>query len=196
MRLFFDLETTGKANMKTSHTDPRQPYIVQLGALLTDDDGTERSSLNVIIRPQGWTIPKEAADIHGITTEMAAICGIPIESALSVFTQFLRNSSVVVAHNIDFDFLVICSEFHRKRKPEVIQLLEASDKFCTMRASTDICQLPGLYGFKWPKLTEAHKHFFGMELEGAHDAMTDLRACARIYFELQKLNAPKTPDAN
>lgn len=59
MKLFFDAETTGKAAMREPYNSPRQPHIVQLAALLTDDDGIERGAMNVIVRPDGYGIPDE-----------------------------------------------------------------------------------------------------------------------------------------
>lgn len=190
MKLFFDTETTGKADMRGSTKANHQPHIVQFGALLTEDNGDERASMNVIIKPTGWEIPKEASDIHGITTETAVRCGVPLASAIGLFSNMLAVSSELVAHNIDFDLFVVQCALHRLGldgiRGSVIcaERLENIGVFCTMKSATDVCQLPGPYGFKWPKLTEAHKHFFGEELSGAHDAMTDLRAC--IYFELTK----------
>jgi hypothetical protein len=58
-----------------------------------------------------------------------------------------------------------------------------------MKASTDLCKLPSQFkrgGYKWPKLQEAYKHFFGEEFASAHDAMADLRACRRVFFHLLK----------
>lgn len=185
MILFFDTETTGKADFKSDHTKAHQPHVVQLAALLAEVDGTERATLSVIIKPDGWTIPTETAAIHGITTEIAERCGIPLFSAMSAFSNLTLRASKVVAHNIDFDMLICRAAFHRLGKSDAFKSAEG---FCTMHATTEICQLPGPYGFKWPKLTEAHKHFFGTEVEGAHDAMADVRACARIYFELIKQN--------
>lgn len=191
MKLFFDTETTGKANMRGMLTDPSQPHIVQFGALLTEDDGTERGALDAIIKPNGWMIPKEASDIHGITTEDAERCGVQIGAALAIFSNMLAASNELIAHNIDFDLFVVRCALYRIQNQHkgafaCNERLDSMQMFCTMKSTTDICQLPGPYGFKWPKLTEAHKHFFGSDLEGAHDAMTDLRACKRIYFEINK----------
>lgn len=202
MKLFFDTETTGKANMRGSTTDAGQPRIVQFAALLTEDDGTERGSIDVIIKqPPGFNIPKEASDIHGITDEIAERCGVQLGSTLALFSNMLAVSEELIAHNVEFDvFVTGVGLFHIseiKGSLTCAERLSRVAKFCTMKSATNVCRLPGNYGsFKWPKLTEAHKHFFGEELTGAHDAMTDLRACKRIYFELQKLNAQKTPDAN
>lgn len=40
---------------------------------------------------------------------------------------------------------------------------------------------------KAPKLAECVKHFFGEDLAGAHDALVDVRACARVFFRLRDL---------
>lgn len=193
MKLFFDTETTGKANFKCAPNHPSQPRIVQLAALLIGDDGEEHGAINVIIKPEGCTIPSEAAAIHGITTEKALACGVPIVSALSVFSNLLHLADLLVAHNIDFDDLVVSSDLTRLPNAGAQKCFERMGtigKFCTMKSTTQICRLPGNYGdFKWPKLTEAHKHLFGTDIEGAHDAMNDVRACARVYFEITKEKA-------
>lgn len=198
MKLFFDTETTGKTNMRGRIDDANQPHIVQLGAIFTDDDGAERGSIDVIIKPNGWTIPKEASDIHGITTEDAERCGVSVESALSLLSSMVRSSEEIVAHNIDFDAFMLHVELSRlervwKKVSGFRDRLDLIPMFCTMKSSTDICKIPGMYGNKWPKLSEAYMHFFGEELTGAHDAMTDLRACKRIYFAIQNLNSQKSP---
>jgi DNA polymerase III epsilon subunit-like protein len=61
-----------------------------------------------------------------------------------------------------------------------------------MRSSTDIIKLPKARGagYKWPKLTEAYRHFFGVDFADAHRAISDSRACKEIYFHL---NPPVKP---
>ena len=101
--LFFDTETTGLPNYDRPVDPPSQPHIVQLAAILVDDDGIERASLNTIIKPEGWTIPEGAAAVHGISTELAAAVGIEIRAALGVFLRLRRIATTAVAHNIKFD---------------------------------------------------------------------------------------------
>ena len=62
---------------------------------------------------------------------------------------------------------------------------------CTMLSSTGILKIKTKQGYKWPKLEECIKFFFDEQLEGAHDALTDVRACIRVYKELEKLKAFK-----
>lgn len=187
MKLFFDCETTGKSNFRLPSDHPSQPRVVQFAAILTDDEGAEVGCLSSIIQPDGWTIPEEATSIHGISTAKAQACGIPIVTALSMFNIFARRADTVIAHNIDFDWLVTHGEFLRAEKLPVFVTLA---KFCTMKATTPLCKLPGKFGdFKWPKLSEAYQIILGKELIGAHDALADVRACKELYFWLTK-NTP------
>lgn len=184
MKVFFDTETTGKCDFRAGLEYDGQPRIVQMAALLTDDAGEELGMFSVTIQPDGWRIPEEAAAIHGITTEMASVSGVPIVRALGMLSSFCHQSDELIAHNIDFDHLVTMSEYYRAGKTARIASMA---RFCTMKAATDLCELPGNYGkYKWPKLSEAMSILLKKELIGAHDALADVRGCAELYFFLKK----------
>ena len=191
MILFFDTETTGfpLKQFPASHVD--QPYLVQLAALLTEDDGRERASMNCIIEPTGYQIPDKVAAIHGISTDLARRCGVPLSTALRLFICLSRRADRLVAHNIQFDCAII--ETAMSRVP-AIPHEPIYDTYCTMKAATAICKIPSanphFSAYKWPKLSECYKIFFGEDLVGAHDALVDVRACARVYFHLT------SPDRN
>jgi len=175
MNLFFDTETTGKANMRLPASHPTQPRLVQLACILAD--GVEEVAvLSCIVKPSGFEIPLEASNVHGITTEVATSQGIALESALKVFSELAALAGQYVAHNIGFDLLVMTRELGK---------WQVRPNFCTMEAMTPICELPGPYGFKWPRLSEAYEHAFQTPLVGAHDALADVRACKRLYDWLQ-----------
>jgi len=189
MLLFFDTETTGKADFKAPLIHPSQPHLVQLDAILTDDAFNVRGAANLIVKPEGYTIPKEASDIHGITQEIADKFGVDRETVLSVFSQLAKQATVFVAHNFSFDHLIMSTLSYRVTNARGRFSHLADGAFCTMQAMTPICKLPGNYGnFKWPKLQEAYKHAFGKEFEGAHDAMADVRACLELYKWLKIKN--------
>jgi len=57
-----------------------------------------------------------------------------------------------------------------------------------MQESTNLCKLPGPRGYKFPKLEELHKVLFGCNFEGAHDALDDIKATERCFWELVKRN--------
>lgn len=187
MILFYDTETTGKADFNADHTAPHQPRIIQLAALLCDNTGRELASLNTLIEPDGWLIDPGAEAVHGISLEDCKRSGIPIVSALSVFNGMLIKAFCASGHNEKFDRMLVMSELHRMAKPH---RFDGKDTFCTMQRTTDICRLPGRrFGqFKWPKLEEAFRHFFpDREMDSAHDAMSDVRACRDIYFALNSI---------
>ena len=59
---------------------------------------------------------------------------------------------------------------------------------CPMKPSTNICQIPSHRGFKWPKVEEAHKHFFGdVGYIEAHRGADDAFHEADIVFQLFKM---------
>lgn len=175
--LFFDTETTVIADFKAPHDAPHQPRLVQLAAILAADDGAELASVDVMIRPHGFDIPIEATAIHGITTADAVTYGVPLFHALSLFSSLARVASDYVCHNYEFDSLVMRGECER-----LVVEYPVRTGNCTMRLMTDVCQLPGPYGFKWPSLAAAYRHCFQKELVDAHDALADVRACKEVFF--------------
>lgn len=190
MTLVFDTETTGKAEFKLPATHASQPDLVQIGALLFDDEWKVRGEINLIVQPNGWIIPKEVSDIHGITQDIADKCGVQRHIAVKAFIALASQATTFVAHNIQFDELIMNVAVFREELVQEFGLASSrmkDSKFCTMHAMTSICKIPGRYDdFKWPRLQEAFKHAFGKEFEGAHDAMADVRACADIYRWLMK----------
>lgn len=107
MILVFDTETTGKANFYLPAADPSQPHPVQIGAILVDSNYEIRGEMNMIVKPSGWTIPESASSIHGITQEIAEQYGLPKCTVLNVFCELASKASIIVAHNLDFDYLVM-----------------------------------------------------------------------------------------
>lgn len=187
MTLIFDTETTGKAHFDLPVDHPSQPRLVQLAGLLLDANLDERAAFCLLVNPDGYEIPKEASAIHGITTEIAEAAGFQLPGVLEFFSRFMSRARTRVAHNQDFDSLVLGSAFSRIDSTNHLALIR--DAFCTMRKMTDHCKLPGKYGFKWPKLEEAYRHCTGADLSGAHDALVDCRACATIYRWLRNSRA-------
>ena len=191
MYLFFDTETTGlPKNWSAPVTDfANWPRLVQLAWLICDDKGNELSGENYIIKPEGFLIPIEAANVHGISTEKALKQGKDLQNALNDFSNTINNSNVLVAHNINFDIKIIGAEFLRKN---VINSLKDIPKFCTMQTTTNYCKIPHANsnggGYKWPKLVELHTKLFAEDFSNAHDALADVKACARCFFELKKKN--------
>lgn len=178
--LFYDTETTGLPDWKSPSDSLEQPHIVQLAAILADQD-TQKiiSSMDVIVRPEGWEISEEMTAIHGISHEQAVKVGVPEDLALHMFLK-LWNGSLRAAHNKTFDQRIIRIAIKRYAESELIQenWAEKDNHFCTMRAAQ------GVIGGKQPKLSEAYEHFTGNVLEGAHNAMVDTMACMEVYWSI------------
>ena len=196
----YDTETTGLPDFKARSADPIQPHIVQLAVLLFDDDGKEIESDCVIVKPDDWVIPEDMTAIHGISHERAMDEGIPEDEAVDLFLVRQARASIRVAHNESFDRRIMRIAMTRAGyERDMIQAVEGRKIYCTCNAATPIVNLPptdkmiarGMTQPKSASLIECMKHFFDEELPGAHDALIDARACARIYFHLQSLNAPQ-----
>lgn len=186
--LYFDTETTGVLPRYGPQTVANVPRIVQLAASLRCSERGVLMSVNFIIRPDGFSIPTGASDVHGITTEMAMELGIPLLSALAPFSQMVAVADVCVAHNMDFDDPVVAFEMERLGK---VNRLAEKPKVCTMKAMVDVVRIPptpkmvraGFNHFKSPSLMETFEFLFGRKFDDAHDALADVNACAEIHQE-------------
>jgi DNA polymerase-3 subunit epsilon len=181
--MFLDTETTD-----LPHCSDREegvtiwPRLVQIAWLQVDGQRREMSAASHIIKPIGFTIPVEATKIHHITTEQALEEGEEIPDVLIDFERLVRASDSIVAHNLAFDEGVVMGEFNRAGLATV---LPSREKICTMEQSTEFCALEGLYGPKWPKLSELNARLFGARLEESHDASVDVRTAAKCFWELK-----------
>ena len=201
LALFYDTETTGLPDFKAPSEAAHQPHIVQLAALLVDLDTRQTiQSMDVIVRPHGWTIPDEVAAVHGITTEHAADVGIPERLAVEMFMDLWNNRNRV-AHNEQFDARILRialmrhqgNIFHSPSGKSVPDIWKEGRAECTARMATPICALPptdkmkavGRFNHKTPNLGEAYRHFTGNDLQNAHSAMADVLACRDVYFAIK-----------
>ncbi|HBF88445.1 MAG TPA: 3'-5' exonuclease [Bacteroidales bacterium] len=186
MYLFFDTETTGlPKSWKAPVTDLNNwPRLVQLAFLLYDINGNKITEGDFIIKPEGFTIPADASKIHGISTQKALEEGHKLYTVLEQFQALINESEFLVAHNISFDEKIVGAEFLRNNMPDIDA---KKRKICTMQSSTNFCAINGLYGYKWPKLSELHYKLFKTDFEEAHNASVDISVTAKCFWELKRL---------
>ncbi|KMQ93925.1 exonuclease rnase t and dna polymerase iii [Lasius niger] len=137
--LFFDTETTGLIRKDLPVGDTAQPHCVQIAALLCNKEGEIQSSLNLLVRADGWRIPAQATQVHGITEAQTRQYGVREEIAAEIFYNLASNAFAIVGHNIGFDISVIETLFYRVKK-SAWRLPE--HKYCTMNLSKRTLNLP------------------------------------------------------
>lgn len=197
---FYDTETTSLPIWGEPSESDAQPHLVQIAGVLADADNQEAlSSIDLIIRPDGWEITEESAAIHGITHEMAMKYGVPESVAVQMFLA-LRGSAPRVAHNKGFDIRILRIALMRYGTEADVELwAETDDHLCTMAQSKPIVQAPfknGRGGIKNPTLAEAHLHILGRPLEDAHSALADTVGCMNLYWAMNPVAFPLPAEAS
>ena len=184
--LFFDTETTGlPQNWRAPVEDLENwPRMVQIAWTLYKDS-VKISSCNYIIEPEGFEIPIESSKIHGITTARAKKDGASLQVVLKEFQDLVAKADFLVAHNISFDQMIVGAELLRKNMQNNII---TKSRICNMEISTNFCAIPsvnGYSGYKWPKLSELYMKLFGKEFEDSHNALADVEATAKCFWEMK-----------
>jgi len=184
--LILDTETTGlpkRWNAPITDTD-NWPRCVQIAWQLHDENGKPLEHQDFLIKPNGFNIPFEAEQIHGISTELATEKGFLLEEVLSKLNNVLSRAKFIVGQNLRFDLNVLNCEFYRTGISTDLEQKPILDT-CT-ETTAELLQLPGGRGgkYKFPNLTELHNFLFGVPFEEAHNATADVEATARCFFEL------------
>ena len=188
MYIIFDTETTGlprRWKAPISDTD-NWPRVVQIAWQLHDDMGNLIESKDYLIKPEGYDIPYDSEQIHGISTALAEKNGADLKSVLEEFNISLTKAKFVVGQNVQFDLNVWGCEYYRASLETPMGEMAVLDT-CT-EVTANICQLPGGRGgrFKLPTLTELHKHLFAQDFAEAHNATADVEATTRCFLELMR----------
>lgn len=186
--LVFDTETTGLVNRGLPFNHPSQPHLVQLGAILYDEDRKVRAEANLIINEK-VPIPQKAVDVHGIDQEVASRFGVYSTTSLAVLRELVRVSDRIAAYNASYDLDIIAIERTRQFMNEYIRDVSVA---CAMLSASKHMKIPGRHpgSYAWPKLQEAYKALVSPNgFDGAHDAMADVRACAEVLWALEDAGA-------
>lgn len=183
--LFFDTETTGlPKNWKASYKELNNwPRLVQIAWIISDVNGSIIEQNNYIIKPNGYSIPEDATEIHKISTQKALQYGHELDFVLNQFNDCVNKSDIIVAHNLSFDLNVIASEMFRSN---INSDIFDKEQICTMESTINFCKLPGNYGYKFPKLSELYQKLFYSTFDEAHDASVDIKATFKCFYELLK----------
>jgi DNA polymerase-3 subunit alpha len=186
MYLIFDTETTGlpkKWNAPLTESE-NWPRCIQIAWQIHDAAGAVISHEDYLIQPDGYTIPFDSEQIHGISTALAEAQGVPLDEVLEKFHKALDEVDYVVGHNVSFDRNIMGAEYLRSGLEDVLENKAVVDT-CT-EETAQLCQLPGGRGgkFKLPTLSELYRFLFQESFMEAHNATADVEATSRAFLEL------------
>ena len=196
MFLIFDTETTGlPRNYNAPLTDSDNwPRMIQVAWQLHDTYGNLLHSKSIIVKPDGYTIPFNSVQIHGITNERAIEEGQDLKAILQEFVTIVSQSNYLCGHNIEFDNNIVGAELLRCGLDNIL----ASKPFIDTKndQTTSYCAIPGGRGgkFKWPTLTELYTKLFNDTFAEAHNAAFDVLATGKVFFEIIKRGITKVTE--
>lgn len=187
MRMYFDTETTNFYFFEKGWDHPDQPACAQVAAVLETDSGKTVAAVSALIA-QRWparktqpTIDQRITDLCHITNEDIEMYGQDPQLVWNQLVLMMRAAREMVAHNEEFDVKIF------RRFATDLGLSDPIDtlppRFCTMRESTRLIQLPGM---KRPKLGEAFHWATGRQMSGAHDALNDVYGCRQVYRAIMR----------
>lgn len=195
-RLIIDCETSGLFP-KPGQPGP-EPRIVQLGALLLDEEWRSQGELCLLI-DNGAKIHPKAEEVHGISEEMCRNFGVIEVDAVRLLAYWICPQCEVGIYNFDFDSRLLTSAFEKEFGPPGIRW-DLLDTECVMKLATPVCKIPfpnqrrfshhgNARQWKWPRLEEAYSILTGKQVKGAHNALADCRMTAEVW---QALISPPT----
>ncbi len=180
----FDLETTG--------VDVETDRIVTAFFGVLDRHGRVVQGRGWIVKPVGYIIPDEAADIHGVTTEHALTMGSDGATAVREIVREIIDwcklqGLPLVGHNLAYDLTLLDREilrYHPTRS--VAKLLEGVTVADTLVLDKHYDRYrPG----KRTLIVTAEVYGVELSEEEAHGAQADAIASGRIFLKMAEQNS-------
>jgi len=187
--LVFDTETNGMRPKGRNVPLTDEPALVQIAGILYWGRRPV-AHLSCFMQPLDChgdpaEIPTEEFFIKsGITQDTVDRAGTTYKVGIATFNNLVKRADRIVAHNIQFDDPVMRAAYSRIAAPQ--QQYWETPKFCTMKTLEPVLKLPGKYGYKFPSLDESYRALVDPHgFEGAHDAMADVEACAKVLWAIE-----------
>ena len=156
--IFYDVEATGLNVLRDR--------IVQLGMIKYYADGRPHEEREYLVNP-GIPISEEAYAVHGISPSDVARKPAFQQLAQEIF-EFIGDADLAGYHSNHYDLPMIMEEFARcgfELELEGRNLVDVQRIFYKMEPRT---------------LGAAHRYYCGSEMEGAHDALSDVKATIAV----------------
>lgn len=156
--VFFDIESTGLNVIRDR--------IVQIALIKYSPGQEEPEELEMLINP-GIPISQEAMDVHGISP--ADVANKPtFPQVVHKLEEFIGDADLAGYNSNRFDIPMLMEEFARAGRD-----LDISD-----RKTIDVQRI--FYKMEPRTLKAALRYFCNKDLEGAHDALADVRATVDV----------------
>jgi DNA polymerase III epsilon subunit-like protein len=173
--LFIDFETDGK-------------FIVQVGYILTDINYNIIKEYDKIINT-GTIISERTRLIHGISTEISRIKGVPLTSILEEIKHDFLTIRNIYTHNAAFDIGVLKHNLTVFQRQDILDLVQSKNIICTMKTykqfvgAIDKNSRP-----KFPNLAELYFKVFNTKIteDTQHNALYDSKNLYYIVKELSR----------
>lgn len=162
----FDVETTG--------LNPKTDFIVQLSIIVLDRSLTPKKEYSWYINPEGeYSISPEAFEKHGLTKEFLSQNGIRLKEIADQIIDIFGDNDILTYNGNSFDVNFLYQNLLRVGKEFPIGERHYYDAFL-------------MYKQLHPSnLAAVYKYYTGQELEGAHDAMNDIRATVEVFKQMK-----------
>lgn len=124
---------------------------------------------------------------HKITVDMLQKEGIKMNTFAEIFKEDLKKCSTIIAHNLQFDYCILMSEFYRFGFNDIIDKINSMKLLCSMKKTKHfVCK-----NCKYPKLLELYNYANSLdlkELPNAHNSMYDVVYLRMALIKLKENN--------
>jgi len=195
MALILDTETSGlpycpRYGIFSDYRDLKcysTSRLVQICYIITSDTFRQLEESSVIIKAKDFKIKN--SQFHGITDEISQKDGIDFDNFAEMFNNSLDHVTAIIAHNIDFDINIICSELYRNGFLEIIKKINSKKLICSMKLTKNVVNatFKNSTDIKDPNLKELYHFCTGKELVNHHSCMFDVSNLLSIVQHLSYL---------
>lgn len=181
--LFVDVETSGKPESLKHPVSSQElwPYILQVAWQIYDLRGNLLKTEDHYLYDERIAIDKSSEKIHGLTMETLHTIGEKRKDVMRRIGRDLRKyKPVIVGHFVELDSKMLQVAMIRSGLKNLITDLP---HFCTMLNTSEYRIHPD---HNYPHLEELHMRLFQTKIEDLHNALGDVKATAKCFFELVK----------
>ena len=166
----------------TALNTENSPRIIGLAYNKIAPNGQLLSKNYFIISPDYFSIGSGEPNIDICSNTDIQENRISIKIVLDWIDKEAVDCKYLVAHNIDFVYAVVFSEYSRLNLDT--NNLSSLKRICTMKGSINIFKIPSSNGYKNPSLNDLHQELFSSGITGMNNPQTNAEHCMRCFKEL------------